>query len=369
MSKILVVDDNPSNLRLLKYMLSKEGYEVITAKNGIEGLKMALQEAPDLIILDVMLPGMDGFEVCHRLRGESRAVCLPVLMLSAKGQPIDRETGLKVGANEYLTKPVNRKQLLESVRKLLAEGEKAKQEKARQLFFLGVRGGVGASTVVTSTAVALVQKGHSVILVDLNPLVCEACFLMGLKTAPGLSQRDANDIPSQEELAAALIPHSSGVKVLCGAQILPAPHLVNPESVERLFQELQLMAEYVLVDLPAAATALMGRVLQQSDIVSLITSNDATAAPRVAAAVSQLAQIGVERQKLNVIVVNKNGNSTSQDAITTIGEIPVLAVIPYDAQKCAEAETQGTPIILAFPDTPMAQALHKLADKMREREK
>jgi len=83
MSKILIVDDNPSVLRLLEHTLTKEGYEVLTAKNGIEGLKMASQEVPDLTILDVMLPGIDGFEVCHRLRGEAKTASIPVLMMSA----------------------------------------------------------------------------------------------------------------------------------------------------------------------------------------------------------------------------------------------------------------------------------------------
>jgi DNA-binding response OmpR family regulator len=118
--RILIVEDDPSVLRATSYILEKEGYEVLTAQNGLEGLKKAKDSNPDLLILDVMLPGIDGFEICHSLRGEPETADLPILMFSAKGQEADKATGLKVGANFYLTKPVDRVVLLGKVADLLA---------------------------------------------------------------------------------------------------------------------------------------------------------------------------------------------------------------------------------------------------------
>jgi DNA-binding response OmpR family regulator len=118
--RILIIEDDPSVLRAISYMLGKEGYDVLTALNGLVGLRKAKEENPDLLILDVMLPGIDDFEVCHRLRAESQTAQLPILMLSAKGQEADRSTGLEVGANEYLTKPVERSVLLSKIEALLA---------------------------------------------------------------------------------------------------------------------------------------------------------------------------------------------------------------------------------------------------------
>jgi len=117
--RILLVEDDPSVLRAISFIFEKEGYEVLTAMNGLEGLKKAKEENPDLLVLDVMLPGIDGFEICHRLRAESQTAQLPILMLSAKGQAADKATGLGVGANEYLTKPVERSVLLSKVAALL----------------------------------------------------------------------------------------------------------------------------------------------------------------------------------------------------------------------------------------------------------
>ena len=121
--RILIIEDDPAVLRAISYMLEKEGYEVLTAMNGLEGLTKAKGENPDLLVLDVMLPGIDGFEVCHRLRAESQTAQLPILMLSAKGQAADKSMGLQVGANEYLTKPVERLVLLGKVETLLGAKE------------------------------------------------------------------------------------------------------------------------------------------------------------------------------------------------------------------------------------------------------
>jgi two-component system cell cycle response regulator len=122
--RILSIEDDPSFSRYLSYMLTKEGYEVLTATNGLTGLRKAQEEDVDLILLDVMLPGLDGFEVCHRLRAEPKFVNLPILMLSAKGQDSDRVTGLRVGANEFLNKPIDREVLLAKIKEYLPDDTK-----------------------------------------------------------------------------------------------------------------------------------------------------------------------------------------------------------------------------------------------------
>ena len=103
--KVLVIDDDPASLKLMKYALTQHGYEVLIASNGSDGLRMARTEGPAVVILSVMLPGMNGFEVCHRLRTEGDD--LPIVMLSEKAREADRATGFKLGANEYLIKPVS----------------------------------------------------------------------------------------------------------------------------------------------------------------------------------------------------------------------------------------------------------------------
>lgn len=117
--KVLVVDDDPSTLRLTQHILERGGYEVVTATNGLVGLQKAQREGPALVILDLMLPGLDGFEICHRLRNQPDTARLPILMLSAKDQESDKAMAERVGADGYLSKPVNAGSLLEKVQNLL----------------------------------------------------------------------------------------------------------------------------------------------------------------------------------------------------------------------------------------------------------
>ena len=119
--KILVIEDDPATSRLVDYSLRHHGYHVITAMNGLDGVRKARSESPDMVILDVMLPGMDGFEICHRLRADPATANLPILMFSAKAQEIDKDTGIKVGADDYLIKPSPPAEIVARVEKLLAK--------------------------------------------------------------------------------------------------------------------------------------------------------------------------------------------------------------------------------------------------------
>lgn len=119
--KLLVVDDVRETLLALKIRLEYANYEVITATDGEMGLKMAREVNPDLIVLDVMLPKIDGFSVCRLLKFDEEYEHIPIIMLTAKGQQKDRDIGKQVGADVYLTKPYNAKELLDHVNKLLSD--------------------------------------------------------------------------------------------------------------------------------------------------------------------------------------------------------------------------------------------------------
>lgn len=116
MNKILVVDDDDNLVEVIKYNLEEDGYDVITAVNGMEALQLARHESPDLIVLDVMLPELDGLEVCRILRQE---ISVPILMLTAKNQEIDKIVGLEVGADDYMTKPFSVRELRARIRAML----------------------------------------------------------------------------------------------------------------------------------------------------------------------------------------------------------------------------------------------------------
>lgn len=126
---VLVVEDEPTLLATLEYNLKREGYRVLTAKDGLTALDRARQGRPDVILLDVMLPKMDGFEVCRTLRREMN---VPILMLTARDEEVDKIVGLEVGADDYMTKPFSMRELLARVKALLRRVRLIREEVAVQ---------------------------------------------------------------------------------------------------------------------------------------------------------------------------------------------------------------------------------------------
>jgi DNA-binding response OmpR family regulator len=118
---ILVVDDEPSILLSLEFLMQQVGYEVRTAKNGDEALLAVGEKQPDLILLDIMMPKLDGFEVCQTIRSNPEWKDIRIVILTAKGREVDQEKGLALGADDYITKPFGTKQLVKKVKTVLGE--------------------------------------------------------------------------------------------------------------------------------------------------------------------------------------------------------------------------------------------------------
>ncbi|MEN9545623.1 MAG: hypothetical protein RLZZ34_102 [Verrucomicrobiota bacterium] len=135
MAKILVVDDEPDALEVLGFNLKNAGYEVTTADDGDAALKKARQQLPDLILLDLMLPEVDGLEVCKLLRRDPATSAIPIIMVTAKAAEIDRVVGLELGADDYVTKPFSPRELILRIRNLLKRRSETEDEKPQSMQF------------------------------------------------------------------------------------------------------------------------------------------------------------------------------------------------------------------------------------------
>ena len=193
--KILIVDDDLDTLRLVGLMLQRQGYQISAATNGQQGLDKAFEEDPDLILLDLMMPDMDGYEVTRRLRQNPSTLSTPILMFTAKTQLDDKVAGFEVGANDYLTKPTHPSELQARVKTLLARaGDKkntaslgADENLGYVIGILGARGGLGVTTLAVNLAAGLLTKTKSeVIVAEMLPGQGALGLEMGLNYSTGL---------------------------------------------------------------------------------------------------------------------------------------------------------------------------------------
>ena len=132
MTRILIVEDEPNMVAGLRDNFEFEGYEVLAAYDGAEGLQRALAESPDLIVLDVMMPKMSGLDVCKQLKAKRPSI--PIIMLTARGQEVDKVVGLELGADDYVTKPFSIRELIARVKAVLRRGQKVPKEQERYSF-------------------------------------------------------------------------------------------------------------------------------------------------------------------------------------------------------------------------------------------
>jgi two-component system alkaline phosphatase synthesis response regulator PhoP len=123
-SSILIVDDEPSIVELIEFNLQKAGYRVLKADNGLSALQLVRTDKPNLIILDLMIPGIDGMEVCRRLKGQQHTAAIPIIMLTAKNEEVDKIVGLELGADDYMTKPFSTRELVARVKAVLRRSHK-----------------------------------------------------------------------------------------------------------------------------------------------------------------------------------------------------------------------------------------------------
>lgn len=135
--KILIVEDEPAIHELVKYNLQKEGYSVLSAYDGVAGADLARDQKPDLILLDIMLPKMDGIEVCKMLKSNTRTSGIPIIMVTAKSEETDKVLGLEIGADDYLAKPFGVRELLARIKAVLRRQKKSGSSGGKEVFELG----------------------------------------------------------------------------------------------------------------------------------------------------------------------------------------------------------------------------------------
>lgn len=313
--KVLVVDDDAQIRKLLIFMLRSSGYEVTEAADGFEALALATTIDPDAVLLDLMMPNMDGFETCRRLRGLPGMAKVPIIILSAKDQVSDKVEGFKVGATDYVTKPVERAELLARleahIRAVEAAAPKPSIEKeiARLVVVAGIKGGVGATSVAINLAFGLQREsGEKVILVDSDLPYGDAALGLNLVAHHGMSSlAQYGDDLDQEVVEQALANHFSGLRVLAAAGTgINVDHAV-PDTALKVIPFLRQSADFVVVDTPPLIDYPLAELVQQCSRLLLVLTPDIGTLRRTSVALNWLDTLNIKPDKVQ-LVLNRMGS-------------------------------------------------------------
>ena len=365
MSRILVIDDDTSLLQMISLILQRAGHTPILATHGQEGIELAVNEQPDLAVVDIMMPDLSGYEVCRRLREDPRTSHIPLLVLTALVQYEDRERAADSGADGYVTKPITSADLVSAVDELLTTGARnipspletpspppsrptldeieepvypspsfepvseatlAPVHLLPLIAVMGLRGGVGTTTVAVNLGLGLI---------DLSP---------------GGDKRRIG--------AALAMGHRSGLAVLA-APPRPVQERLPSPTLSYVFDVLSEGFKRIVVDLPDAFNNMSVTALQHARYIVLVVGDDPAGLATAPSSLSALEELGLAGEKLIVLNRSRPHGVSSQEVIQALN-CPLAAELPYEPAQVA-ALTQGVPLVMSQPRSLYAQAVMQLA--------
>ena len=381
--KILIIDDDLDTLRLVGLMLQRQGYQISAATNGQQGLEKAFEEDPDLILLDVMMPDMDGYEVTRRLRQNPSTLETPILMFTAKTQLDDKVIGFEVGANDYLTKPTHPSELQARVKTLLARVNSQKSttgslkdlNRGYVIGVLGARGGLGTTTMAVNLGAGLQTRTKSeVIVAEMLPGQGALALDVGVANSKGLvdllSLAKLSDI-TRDSVREVLVQHPSGLKLLLASDRPRDMHLINQiANYETLVKKLAGLARFVVLDLGVGIQPFADKVLPLCNEVLVVLEGVPNTIIHTKALIDDIAALGISKKNIKVVLNNRIRTETQLPSSQVQAQLEhdILSTLTPAPELFVQATRMQTPAILCQPDSLTARQITKLVDFAAERE-
>jgi pilus assembly protein CpaE len=365
-AKILVVDDDANVQRLLQYTLKQEGYDVVVAADGAEGFRLWGAEIPDLILLDVMLPKLDGYQVAAKIRSEEGGAShVPIIMLTAEREVEQKVRGLRAGADDYLIKPFHPAELLARIKSLLARFAPrdvllARPPMGRVLAFYGAKGGVGTTTIAINAAIALHRElGRKVCLVDANLQFGDHRVFLDL----GLDRKSIVDIVSAPSMDVDLvrqvmIKHDSGVDLLLAPPSPESADLVHADHLPAIIEHLQTLYDYILIDVDKRLDDINLGVFEAAETVFVVMTADLSCLKNVRLILETMSHLGYPAGKLE-LVLNRSNAFTGINVKNAEGALKrtIDHQVVNEYRGAISALNSGSPFMFTKADSPLGSSL------------
>jgi len=365
MANLLIIDDDSDILRLLEFTLKRAGHQVTTCADGLKGLAQAEIQKPDLIICDVMMPKMTGYEFCRQIRARPELSQTPIVVYSARFQPIDKKTALEAGATEYLPKSISPDDLISRITTLLPATSTAIAQGTVGLF--SFKGGVGVTSLAVNLAIALTAAHKAkTSLVDFAPHGGHTALMLGLRPNPKvvelLYSAEADLAP--QLIQSCLLSHHSGIQILTFPPTIDPALSLSKDHMAPLIKTLASTFTFTVLDFPQLLEPAFASVLPLFDKFLLLLSADMPAVQSTAIALQGLVREGIPTGKINLVVNHLTPyNTVPVSTIQKVLKRQVTTIIPFEPDL-VKAVNSGQPLLLSHPQSPASAAIGQLAETL-----
>ncbi len=380
-NKILIVDDDVETLRLVGIMLQRQGYQISAANSGAQAISMAKAEQPDLILLDVMMPEMDGYEVARELRAIPATSTIPILMFTAKTQVEDKIAGYEAGADDYLTKPTHPAELTAHIKSLLARTAKVRQtgplpQKGYLVGVLAAKGGVGVSTVSLNLGVALSQRLKTQIATaEFRPGNGTWGLELGYLNPEGLNnilQCKLGEI-DPTAIEKEMITHTSGVRLLMSSYQPREIEYTNlTDHYLAILNALTALSPVSVVDIGLNNFPGFNQMADLFNELIVILDPHPVSATKTKVLMDELSHKGFGKGKfLDVVVVNRLRTDVqlSWSQISDSLGVPVSVIFTPAPELAYQSALRNSPMMLIQQDSLSTQQYQKLAELIAQHAK
>jgi len=371
---ILIIDDDIDTLKLVGIMLERKGFRILASTTGNKGLQLAKDEHPDLILLDIMIPDIDGYEIARTVRSNSDTETIPIIMFTARSQVDDKVEGLEAGADAYITKPARPRELFAQVNSIL---KRAPQRTSRataatvdQGILIGVvsaKGGLGISTLAINLAIEIhKQSGKTTILSDFRPGQGTISMDLDVQNTSGLikliEEEPGFDISSM--ISDSLLDHKSGIKTLLSSyHPSDAKYITHVEQYHQIAQQIKGFADYTILDLGPSLNPLTSRVLPECDKILICLEPSPGNITQTKNLIQDLINNGIGEGRFTIVLINRQRSSVqlSWEQAENQLEREIDQIFTPVPEMAYQAAANNTPIVLRPEDSMTKDQFRDLA--------
>jgi DNA-binding response OmpR family regulator len=372
--KILIVDDDADTVRLVSLVLQRQGYQVVPAYEGFAALRLAYTEQPDLILLDVMMPGLDGYQVTRKLRSSPESANIPVLMFSARNQVDDRVAGYESGIDDYLAKPIHPAELMAKVKSLVSRSKMMGAtfgEKGYTVGVIGAKGGIGVSSFVLNLSISYRQQSKkNVIAVELRPGHGSWLTNLNLKQPDGISRLlklhpEGITTAAVNEQLQSVHP---GIHLLTASRQPDDVKLLSAtRQMQKISRLLPLLSSMVILDMGAGDLLNLNEMSALCDEIYVLLNSYPSSILRAQKLINDLTTFGFGNTKPLNLIFMKSPDGVVPSSVREIEGFlkrPVTSVIPSQPDIAFQAETQAKPLLSIDPNSELNQRYADIARRL-----